>query len=240
MAQGIIQFAERGERPPGGTESPNLIDVLGPRLEGRANGQGRRARRAIQFDPHVCVVDPIVLDGFVERRQLNTGLGPGGRCFGEFHRTLGHRVVELAARRDGVDQPPTHGALALDPLSRRAEHVGEIAAHLALVHQTRQTTGARQHGEQRRLRKTDRRMAVVHEDDLTTGQRQLVTAAGARTVERCQVMLAASPRCVRELAEVDLEGVGRCAEHVNVGPGAKDPLSGAADDHAANARVLEP
>ena len=46
-------------------------------------------------------------------------------------------------------------------------------------------------------------------------------------------------RLVGELAEVDLPGVARAAQHEDVGAGAEDPLLEAGDDDGVHFRVLE-
>ena len=53
-------------------------------------------------------------------------------------------------------------------------------------------------------------------------------------------ILERQPRLVGELAEVHLPGVGRSAQHEDVGAGAEDALLQAGDDHRAHLGVLEP
>ena len=68
----------------------------------------------------------------------------------------------------------------------RALHVGEVAAHLALVGDPGQAAGARQHREQRRLGQGDGARSVVGEDDEVAGE--LGAAAvpdGARILTYC-------------------------------------------------------
>ena len=113
---------------------------------------------------------------------------------GELLRPRGDALLELAGRVHRVDEPPLDRALPLHALGDRAEHVREIAPHLALVDDAREAAGARQHAEQRRLRQADRRVAVVDQDDLVARERQLVAAAGADAVERGEELDAPSAR----------------------------------------------
>ena len=57
--------------------------------------------------------------------------------------------------------------------------------------------------------------------------------------ECCARVFHRQPGLVRELAEVDLEGVARAAEHEDVGAGAEDALLQAGDDDGADLGVLE-
>ena len=146
-----------------------------------------------------------------------------------------------------VDEPPFNRPLALDTFDQRAEHVGEIASNVPLVDDARQSAGAGEHAQQRRLRQADRRIAVVDQQDLVAGERELVAAAGAGAVDRRQErdpgmaarVLHRQPGLVRELAEVHLRGVRRFAQHHDVGAGAEDPLLQAGDDDGVDFGVLE-
>ncbi len=90
--------------------------------------------------------------------------------------------------------------------------------------------------------------AVVDEHDLVARQGQLVAAAGRGAVDRGDPRLAGVgggvldrvAGLVRELAEVDLVGVGRPGEHLDVGAGAEDLVEPAGDDDGAHLGVLEP
>ena len=107
------------------------------------------------------------------------------RRFGcERARARPDRLLELTRRMDRVHEPPGHRALALDAFDERAEDVGEVAPHVPLVDDPRQTASAGQHAEQRRLRQAHGGVAIVDEDDLVAGQRELVAAAGADAVQR--------------------------------------------------------
>ena len=85
------------------------------------------------------------------------------------------------------------------------------------------------------------------QQDLVAGERQLVAAAGGGAVARGEVALArvragvleGEAGLVGELAEVDLEGVRRRREHVDVGAGAEDAIAARGDDHGAHLGVLE-
>ena len=129
--------------------------------------------------------------------------------------------------------PQSTRALAAHALGQGAEHVGEVAPDLALVDQAGEPARPGQHAEERRLGEADRADAVVDEDDLVAGERQLVPAARGRAVERGEVVLPAlgahllevEARLVGELAEVDLEARGvLAAQHVDVGAGAEDAV----------------
>ena len=162
-------------------------------------------------------------------------------------RALLHRVVEFRARHHLVDQPPFDRALALDAFLGGAEIVGVIAPHFTLVGDPRETAGAGQHREQRQFRQRHRRRAVVDQDDVVGGERQLVAAAGRGAVDHADGLearvlariLDAVSRLVGELAEVDLVGVRRAREHADIGTGAEHArlaASAAAPPSPADAR----
>src|SRR4051794_11929263 len=73
-------------------------------------------------------------------------------------------------------RPHSTARLPFTP-SASVENASEIAPHLALAPHARRPAGARQHAEQRHLRQRHRAGAVVGEQDLVAGQRQLVAAA---------------------------------------------------------------
>ena len=120
-------------------------------------------------------------------------------------------------------------------------------ANMLLVGHAGQATGARQHTEQRHLGQADRAAAVVDQDDLVAGQRQLITAASASAVDGGQELqttvlagiLQPVAGLVGELAEVHLPRVAGNAEHEDVGTGAKHFFLGAGHDHAAHLGMLE-
>ena len=133
----------------------------------------------------------VVVDGAVERRQRNAlAVAVALRGGGEFLGALGDLGFELAVRHDLVDQPPLHGALALDAFLDGAEEVGMVAAHLALVDHARQPAGARQHRQQRHFRQRHGGGAVVGQDDVIGRERQLIAAAGRGAVDHGDEALA--------------------------------------------------
>src|SRR6185312_12024952 len=123
------------------------------------------------------------------------------------------RLFEFRARRGLVDEPPLDGALSAHALGERAERVGEIAAHLALVDDAREAARAGEHAEERALGKRDRGRAIVAEQDFVAREGELVAAARRGACERAEARDAAAfarlfqveARLVRELAEVHLE-----------------------------------
>ncbi len=70
------------------------------------------------------------------------GLGP-----------VAYELVELALDDHRIDEAPLDGLFTPHALGLRAERVGAIAAHLALVGQSREATGAGEHAEQRHFGK---------------------------------------------------------------------------------------
>ncbi len=173
------------------------------------------------------------------RRTIRSG-GAGGGPFGD-------ELGERAARRDGVDELPLDRLAALHSLGACGEDVGEVAPHVALVDDACQATRAGQHRQQRYLRQRDGARPVVDEHDLVARQRQLVAAAGGRSVDRRDPHLSRMgggvfdrvAGLVGELAEVDLVGVRRSRQHLDVGSRAEHLVEAARDDHGSHLRVLE-
>jgi hypothetical protein len=195
----------------------------------------------------VAIRDRLVGDlgrelGERDRRAARHGLLGGERAGAG-----GDDLVPLAARHDVVDQAPVLGALALDALGGGAEHVGAVAADLALVDEAGQPAGAGQDGEQRGLGERHRRVAVVDQDRLVARQRELVAAAGGGSLARAQRrqprarrrVLEVEPGLVGELAEVDLERVARQPEHVDVGARAEHAIELGGDHQDLDLGVLE-
>ena len=190
----------------------------------------------------------VVVDLALERRQRD--------ALGAF-RPVGIRRDLLGARRHGVfpfrvrhhlvDQPPLDRLRAAHALLDRAEDVGAVAPHLALVGDAGEPAGAGQHRQQRRLRQRHRRAAVVDQHDVIGGERELVAAAGRIAVDGADVdllgvlrgVLDRQPRLVGELAEVHLGAVRRLAEHADIGAGAEHVVLARLDDDAAHLRMLE-
>ena len=156
--------------------------------------------------------------------------------------------MELRLRPDGVNEVPLERFLAAQAFGHRAEHVGEVAAHLALVDDAGQATGAGQHAEQRHFWQRYGRVVVVDEVDLIAREREFVTTASARRVDRADrlnarvpaVVLEAEPRLVRELAEVHFERMRAALQHQDVGAGAEGTLLATADYQRLHRRVLKP
>ena len=100
----------------------------------------------------------------------------------------------------GASSTRSHSTARLPrtPFGDGREHVGEVAADLALVDEAREAAGAREHAEERRLRQAHRARPVVGEDDLVARDRELVAAARRGAVQRSEalhaVVLRAAPR----------------------------------------------
>ena len=211
-------------------------------------------RSAVRFsrlnasDTAEYVMPPSVTVG-VERAQRRCRLRPPDDRTGRASSAgaADDRILEPAGGMDRVDEPPFNRPLALDAFHQRAEHVGEIAPNAPLVDEAGQPAGAGEHAQQRRLRQADRRIAIVDQQNLVAGERELVAAAGAGAVDRRQEcdsgiparVLHRQPGLVGELAEIHLRGVGRFAQHHDVGAGAEDPLLQAGDDDGVDLGVLE-
>ena len=159
----------------------------------------------------------------------------------------GDDLREFRVRHHLVDQLPVGGALALHAFLGGAKHVGKVAADLALVGDAGEAACARQHGEQRHLGQGDVGGAVVGQDDVVAGQRQLVAAAGTGATHGADIMLAGFlpgrlegvARLVGELAEIDLVGVRGARQHADIGAGAEDALLARLQHHGLHLRTLE-
>ena len=162
-------------------------------------------------------------------------------------RARGDRLFKFRARHHFVDQAPLDRALAFHAFFGGAEHVGVVAAHLALVGDARQAAGARQHREQRQFRQRHRRRAVIHQHDVVGGERQLIAAAGRGAVDRAdrgdagilRKVLDAVAGLVGELAEIDFVGMRRAGQHADIGAGGEHPRLAGAQHHRAHLRMLE-
>ena len=187
--QRVVELAERAQRPALGR--PRATDrrpaSRGCGLPARAIVSVATRARASSSSVHVRVCDPCrrrssgSSGGSVDARRRRAA---GRDCAASSLRALGDGLLELA-RRDTTSSTRPHSTarLPLHALGERAEHVGQVAAHLALVDEARQAAGAGQHAEQRHLGQAHRRVAVVDEQDLVARERQLVAAAGARAVD---------------------------------------------------------
>ena len=212
------------------------------------DGKRRSARGSVDSDVDEVVPIAVVAVLAGERCHRNAARLPRAIAgVRKLEDTAAHRIGEFARLRDRVDEPPVLRALSAHPFGHRAEDVGQVVAHLALVGEAREAAGAGQDAEERNLRQRNRRRTVVDEPDLVAGERQLVAAAGARPVDRGDELepgvgtriLHPVARFVGELAEVDLPGVRGQAEHEDVGARAEHAVLGARDDDAAHFRMLE-
>ncbi len=243
----VVELARHRERPPARALRFDALEVDGRGARRSVRRDRRRAPRVVEHDLHELVVEAIGPVVALERRQQHglriRAMVPRGDVAG----AVADGLRELPRLRDPVDQPPFARALAAHALGGRAEDVGEVAAHLALVDEAREPAGARQHAEQRHLGKRHRRGAVVHQDDLVAREGELVAAARARAVHRgdeadaglLRRILDAVARLVGELAEVDLPRVAGGAEHEDVGAGAEDAVLRAGEDHHVHLGMLE-
>ncbi len=244
----IVELAKRPQRPRLIAGLLERVRRVGLRTVGGADRELADPLRAIDRAAHVSILNGVAVNGRIERCQRDPGTGCGPIGFGRHRRrAFGHGALKLTARHDFVDKAPFDGALAAHAFGQRAERIGEIAAHLALVDDARETAGSRQHAEERRFRQRHRGIAIVHQVDLIARERELVAAAGADAVERGEELDAArsahvfhpEPRLVGELAEVHLEAVAGRAEHEDVGAGAEDARLQAGDDDGVDLGVLE-
>ena len=227
---------------------------LDPRNVGRLragwpfHGEGRQPSGAVDRHREMGVGEPVGLDDAIERRQRDAlrAFRPVARR-GEREGPLLHFGRELAGLGKMIDEPPLERFLAPHALARGAKDVGEVVADVALVGEAGDAAGARQHPEKRNFRQADRSAAVIDQQDLVAGERELVAAAGAGAVDRGQKLepavfrriLEAIAGFVGELAEVDLPGVARDAEHEDLGARAEHPIATAGDDRRPNFRMLE-
>ncbi len=194
------------------------------------------------------IADPVARDLALERRQCDAlGVFRPVGARGDLVGAGGDRFLPFRIRHHLVDQPPFDRFRSADAFLDRAEHVGAVAPHFALVGHAREPAGARQHRQQRRFRQCDRRAAVVDQHDVVGGERQLIAAAGGIAVDRAHInllgilagVLDRQPRLVGELAEVHLVAVRRLAEHADIGAGAEHIVLAGLDDDAAHFRMLE-
>ena len=247
--QRVIELSKRSKRPEtvAGSE-----DAVWSR-PARAHRGPRSVRSATRF----CRSKSTRTDEYCQRpgsicfairpeRYARTPDGPIGTSR-KFPSPPCHAIAELARWKDCVDQPPLDRPLSLHAFGDGCKDVRQIASDSSLVHDARQATSAREHGEQRRLRKADRGIPVIDQDDLVARQRELVSATRADAVqgrEKLQPAVAArvfhrEPRLVREFAEIDLRGVGGASKHEDVRARAEDALLQARDDDRAHLGVFE-
>ena len=213
-----------------------------------AHGDGREPAFAVDLDIDVRIRNLVLVDLARERRQRNAlgAFRPVG-LRGDLLRARRHDLFPFRVRHHFVDQPPLDRAGAADAFLDRAEDVGAVAPHLALVGDAGEPAGAGQHRQQRRLRQRHRRAAVVDQHDVVGGERELVAAARRIAVDGADVnlfralggVLDGEPRLVGELAEVHLGAVRRLAEHADIGAGAEHVVLARLDDDATHLGVLE-
>ena len=249
VEHGVVELADEGQDPCAGPGGDELVGRR--RLSAARTGDGEHGRSepTVELDVQVGILDRVALGGSLDGRELDPrgavgtvrGGGPGGRPFGD-------QVVEGAARRGGVDQAPRHRLGGLEPFGAGGEDVGEIAADVTLVDEPCQPSGAGQHGEQRHLGERHGGRPIVDHDDLVAGEGELVATAGRGAVDGGDPrlpgvgrgVLDAVARLVGELAEVDLVGVRRAGEHLDVGPRGEHVVDPAGYHDRLDVGMLEP
>ncbi len=245
----VVELPAHRQRPERRAQRVHARRVRRRLAPGAAHRDRHQAGLPVEVRGHVRVADVSLADLPGQRGELDAGParqapgpGGGGPC------PLAHGGVEPARGRDLVDQAPGLRGLAAHALAAGGDHVGEVLADPALVHQPGEAARARQHRQQRHLRHGHGGRAVVDQDDLVAGEGELVPAAGGGAVDRREVGLAGvlgrvldrAPRLVGELAEVHLPPVLGLGEHPDVRARAEHLVQPAGDDHGAHLRVLEP
>ena len=245
---GVFQFACQGQRVPGGAGGFDGGDVGRLRALRALHGEDGGALGAIDLDGDVRVAKGVGFHGALQRRQRDAlASGRPVAALRQLQRAFAHLLRKHGGLGDVVHQAPVLGLLAAHAFGRGAEDVGQVMAHMALVGHAGQAAGAGQHAQQRHFGQADGAGAVVHQDDLVAGQRQLVAAARAGAVHGGEELQArvlrrvfqAVARLVGELAEVHLPGMGGDAEHEDVGARAEHLFLGAGHHDRAHLRVLE-
>ena len=248
--QRVVQFARHHERPPAGAGLDDLPEIA-ENLVAAGTGYGHLCDsfigRNVDLNPAVAVA--ALVDQTFERREGNAGgidrpiafIRPGAGPFFD-------QLPEASGRRNPIYQLPCLGAIGAHPFGSGAKDVGEITPHLALVDQPGEAAGAGQHRQERHFGQADGARPVVDHDDLVTGERQLIAAAGAGPVyggnefetRMGARILDAVAGLVGESAEINLFGVARLTQHVNVGAGAEHALLAARDHHHPGFGMLKP
>jgi hypothetical protein len=170
-----------------------------------------------------------------------------GRCEVAARARASQLLFPGRGRHDLVDQPPVERAAATHPLFRSAEHIGQVAAHPALVGEAGQPAGAGQDAEQRYFGQGHRRAAVVDQRDPVAGRGQFVAAARRGAADSGEIALAGmlggildrETRLVGESAEIDLVAVRRLGKRADIGAGAEHVVLTRADHDAAHLGMLE-
>jgi hypothetical protein len=244
----VVELARHRQRPEIGALALGLLRRGGRGIGRAADGDGGEARLAVELDRDVPVPQPIGSDRALQGLERNSRLALGAvGAGGQFLGAGANGFVEPRIGHHLVDQPPGDGALAPHAFLGGAEHVGEIAPNLALVGDAGEPAGAGQHGKQRHLGKRHAGRAVVGQNDVVGGQRQLVSAAGRGAVDGADPALAGMVAgilhgiagLVGELAEIDLVAVAGAGQHADIGAGREDAGLARAQDHGPGFRVLE-
>src|SRR4030095_16041143 len=122
-----------------------------------------------------------------------------GRSIAQRREHLGafsHRRSKVLRLRMSIDEFQFERALSADTLCQGAEDVRMIAAHLALVGESSESTGTWQHAKERHFRQAHGRRAIVDEPDLIAGERKLVAAPRRGAVARGEKLETGVSTCV--------------------------------------------
>ena len=253
----VAKVEDRIVELPGEGERPEALSLpLDPGRVGRGvslraeEDEVRGPGRAVDRDLEVAI-PPRVRPGLAlevrPRDAARGGVVRAGAARGELPGARADRLVEARAGGELVDEAPVERAPAPHPLLHRAEEVGVVAPHLALVDDPGETARPGQDAEEGDLGEGHRARAVVDQQDPLAGEGELVAPARRRAVQGREValprvrarVLDRVPGLVGELAEVDLVGMTRTPEHADVGPGREHPLTGGGHHHRPDLRVLE-
>jgi hypothetical protein len=173
----VVELAEAAQRPELGAALAHGAASSGSPALGPAHGEARRPRRRVDAQGDVTCSIRLVRSGPRAGARATpgperAGAPPASACAFSGTRSANRDsgTVSSTSRHSTARRPFT-------PLAEAAEDVGEVAPHLALVHDARQAAGAGQHGQQRDLGQAHRGRGVVHQQDLVAGERQLVPAA---------------------------------------------------------------
>ena len=123
--------------------------------------------------------------------------------------------------------------------------------YLALVErhrQARQPARSEQDSQQRQFGQAHSGRTIIHQDDFIAGQRQLVPSTGCRSIagyQELQPRISARifdpvARFIGEFAEIHFPRVRGKSQHVDVGPGAKNAILRAGQDHRVDLWAFEP
>ena len=181
----VLEFAGERERIPVRALRLDRRDVLRLSAARALDDESRGARASV--DRHRDVASSTSASASIdaldrrERDALRRRRAVARR--GERESALLHLGLELRRLGDRVDETPLKRLLAAHAFAGGAEDVREVVANVALVGEPGETAGAGQDAEQRHLGQADGARAVVDEDDLVAGERQLVAAARARAVD---------------------------------------------------------